>query len=454
MTPASAAAGAASPSERNPGAELPSVEVRLVVRRMVRIAAVITRRLAAHGLSRLRARVTGDRPDRDDQLLRTLIDLGPAFVKVAQMLSTRADLLPPERCRALAALYNDVGPMPRSALRTALVSAWGADAAERLLREVDQPMASGSIACVYRGTLPDGRAVALKVRRPGIEPVLRTDLAIMRRLARLLSLVPGLRGVPVAEIVFELTGAVYAQLDFARELNNLAALGGNLAEQANVRVPRVYPELSSAEVLAMEYLDGLRRRDPEEMTAEHRTESVTSALHAVYQMLFLDGLVHCDLHPGNLILGPGATVSIVDAGFTVRLTQQAQDRFTSFFYYMSVGKGEKCAEVVLSTAKPGPRTDVDGFRTEIVELIRASTGVAAADFDLVHFATQLFAIQRRHGLYADPQFVFPILSLLVLEGAVRDFAPRIDFQDEALPFLAQAMIGRTLQMSRQQDSGL
>jgi ubiquinone biosynthesis protein len=419
---------------------------------VARRVAAICRLLARRGVVLAWHTARADR--RDSWLVDTVTELGPAFIKVAQLLSTRADLLPPRHCRKLAALHDNVVGIPAAELEPVLSRTLGPAIARTVVGQARRhggPVASGSIACVYRATLPDGRDVAVKVRRPGIEDTLRVDLAIMRRLARFAGRVPGFRGVPVAEIVDQLSDAVVGQLDFDAERHHLTLLRKNLADQQRIRIPEVHEDLCADGVLVMEFLPGLRRRSPDEMSEQDRTDAVLATLHAVYQMLFHDGLVHCDLHPGNLYLGPGAEATIVDAGFTVLLSQLAQDRFSSFFYYMSVGKGERCADVVLSTAKAGPRTDVDGFRREIIDLIATHTGVPAAEFDLIRFATSLFDIQRRHSLYADPQFVFPILSLLVLEGAVRDFAPGLNFQDEAIPFLAGAMISRTLQLARERE---
>ena len=369
-------------------------------------------------------------------LAGTITELGPAFIKVAQLLSTRADLVPPAVCAALHGLYDDVRPIPLAELRPLLEKRLGTT-------RID-PVAAGSIACVYRAALPDGRVVAVKVRRPGIGSVLAADLAIMRRAARLIVRVPMFRGVPVVEIIGQLTESVYRQLDLAHECDNLDRLRANLTAFPAVRVPRVYREFCSDDVVVMEFIDDLRRLRPADLTEENRRTAVIAALHAVYQMLFKDGLVHCDLHPGNLYLRRDGSVVIVDAGFTVALRPQAQDKFASFFHQMTEGNGQRCAEIVLSTATQRPGTDTAGFCRELRELVERNTGVRAADFDLVDFAARLFDIQRRYGLYADPQFVFPILSLVVLEGTIREFAPDLDFQSEAVPFLVRGTLERAL----------
>jgi ubiquinone biosynthesis protein len=411
---------------------------------MAQIAGVLGARALSLGWSAAAAVMTrrSVTARRDAWLVDTITELGPSFVKVAQMLSTRPDLVPPRVCSALSGLYDDVRPVPIAELVPLLEQCLGHTVAHEIADRNSPAVAAGSIACVYRATLPDGRDVAVKVRRPGIERILRIDLAIMRGAARLLARAPMLRGVPIVDIISQLTESVYGQIDLAGECDNLERLHRNLEKFPEVRVPRLYRDLCGDGVVVMEFIDDLRQLRPEDLTEERRLQAVTSALHAVYQMLFHDGLVHCDLHPGNLYLREDGSVVIVDAGFTVQLRTQAQDKFASFFHQMSQGHGQRCAEIVLSTATPGPNSDTEGFCRELRALVESSSGVRAADFDLVNFATQLFDVQRRYGLYADPQFVFPILSLLVLEGTVRDFAPDIDFQQEAIPFLVQGTLER------------
>ncbi len=429
----------------NDGTQLPVAGWWEICARVVQVVGVLVRSTLRLCWSSGHALVTGRglADARNAWLVNTITDLGPAFIKLAQMLSTRQDLVSPKICAALAGLYDDVRPIPVSDLLPLLELRLGQRFAQAVRRDVGA-VAAGSIACVYRATLPDGRAVAVKVRRPGIERVLGTDLAIMRRTARLLARTPKLRGVPVVEIMTQLTESVYRQLDFANERDSLERLRHNLKGFPEVRVPRVYPELCGEDIVVMEFVDDLRRLRPTDLTAERREQAVISALRAVYQMLFKDGLVHCDLHPGNLYLRPDGSVVIVDAGFTVQLRPLAQDKFASFFHHMTKGNGQRCAEIVLSTATAGSGRDSAGFCRELCALVERSTGASAADFDLVSFASQLFDIQRRYGLYADPQFVFPILSLLVLEGTVRDFAPDIDFQQEAVPFLVNGTLERAV----------
>jgi len=167
---------------------------------------------------------------------------------------------------------------------------------------------------------------------------------------------------------------------------------------------------------------------------------VRRVLHGVYRMLFIDGLVHCDLHPGNLYLNRAVEVVLLDAGFVVPLSPTVRQLFAQFFLNMSLGRGEECAEVVLRSAEHVPdNCDIEVFRRGIIELVQASHQRTAGQFRLAPFAARLFDLQRRSGIAAAPEFVFPLVSLLVLEGMINEFDVTVDFQAEAIPTLLTAL---------------
>jgi len=379
-----------------------------------------------------------DRPAMESLLAaaatRTVERLGPTYVKLGQLLATRTDLVPPAATRVLRRLFDGVRP-PASggAVPVALRAALDGD-----LRLV----AAGSVACVYRGRLATGEQVAVKVRRPGIARTVEADLAILSGLARAGARLPAFRGAPIREITDQLGAAVRQQLDLGREATATRRLRASLAGIPGVRVPRVFDEWSGDDVLVLEFVPGLprwhRTGGPAPATDRSRAAAV-SALRAVFHMIFVDGFVHCDLHPGNLhLLDTG--VVIVDAGFAHQLTPEARRAFAAFFHGMAGGDGPRCADILLGTAvRADPAADHSAFRAEIAALVARATRRRAADFDLVDFAYRLFAAQRAHGFYADAQFVFPILALIVMEGTIRTWAPDVDFQAEALPYVLRAL---------------
>jgi ubiquinone biosynthesis protein len=403
----------------------------------------VTAALLLRALARLTVHAVRDRSGVRATVMSALVvlieDLGPAYVKLAQILSTRADLLPPEACRALGRLYDRVRPPSTAAAAQAVPP--------RLLGAVEAgargltPIGSGSIACVLRARLRTGETVAVKVCRPGVIRALTLDLALFETAARAAGRLPALRGIALADITARVGDAIYQQLDLAREAADLAALRRDLAELPALTVPAVVAEWSGPDALVLEYVPGLGDSSAVPADAAALRAGAVAAMRACFHMLFLGGLVHCDMHPGNLYLRADGTCVLLDAGFVRRLTPYARRRFADFFYGMSRGDGDRCAEIVLGTATPARRdADEAGFRHSLAALVARHSGLPVDDFDLVGFAARLFHLQRHHGFTADPQFVFPILALLVLEGTLKRLCPDVNFQREALPYVLRGLM--------------
>ncbi|MFY1702670.1 ABC1 kinase family protein [Micromonospora sp. WMMA1923] len=364
--------------------------------------------------------------------------LGPATVKVGQLMGTRRDILPAVLCDELGRLHDRVRPMTDRQFRTALTQAYGAQTDQVFARLDSTAVASGSIAGVYRATLPDGRDVAVKLRRPDIRRRMLLDLTLVHRFAVLAGRLPRLRGVPLAELVGFVCSAIQGQLDLAAEQENLLRLRANFADNEYVHVPEPVPEASRPGALVMEFIPELVTGQLASIVPQRRSQLAERTLGAVYQMLFLDGLVHCDLHPGNVYFR-GPRVVVLDAGFTVRLPPTVRRQFGEFFLGLALGRGRRCGEVVVESAvEVAPDADVDGFVDRIADLVARNAGMPAREFDLAAFGTELFTLQRDFGLYAASEFVFPLLSLLVIEGTIRELDPDVDFQAVARPMLLRA----------------
>jgi ubiquinone biosynthesis protein len=384
--------------------------------------------------ARLR-RSTAGRGLRDgERLVRMLTRLGPSYIKIGQLLSTRRDLLPEEVTTPLARLTDGASPPSRRRIERAVRDAYR-DRPWPFREFGWEPVASGSIATVHEAVTLDGRHVAVKVRRPGIERQMWQDFTLTASAMSLMSLLPRLRKMPFKLMHGQVGGAILRQLDFAAEAESLTALRDNLAGFGNVRIPAPLPELCTAETVVMEYISDLTRFEPGELDADTRRAVVRSMLAAIYEMLFVDGLVHCDLHPGNLYFDRGDLV-MLDAGFVIRLPDPVRRSFADFFINMAMGDGWMCAQIVIdSAAQVADDSDLEGFRAGLGELVAETSGAKSGEFDLARFAGRLFDLQRRFGLFPAPEFAFPLLSLLVIEGMIKNFDSDVDFQAEAVPVL-------------------
>ncbi|MBT2212770.1 AarF/ABC1/UbiB kinase family protein [Actinomadura sp. NEAU-AAG7] len=374
------------------------------------------------------------------ELARLAERLGGAFVKVGQLAGTRPDLVGPVVAGALGRLHDGLPPMPPAQARLAVRRAFPRPPDGLAAAITGPPVASGSIASVYR-VRTGGRLLALKVRRPDVGRVMAADLAVMNGFAALAERLPGLRRVPLTEITGRLGRCLAAQLDFAAEAANLARMREHLAGFPDLVVPAVVPELCGDGVIAMEYVEGLGHASIEGVAAPAREAEVAALVRAVYHLLFVEGFVHVDLHQGNTYFLPDGRVVLLDAGFAFRLGDLARRRFTAFFGGMIRGDGESCADILRSTVRgaAGGRDDA-AFRREVAALVRRNAGAAVRDFNLPAFCAELFNLQRRHGLYAEPEFVFPMLCLLSLDGLVKEHYPLMDFQMEAAPFVMRSLL--------------
>jgi ubiquinone biosynthesis protein len=413
-------------------------------RRSAVVFATLGSGLAGPLSSGLYYRLTGRR-DRAgtwmEALPATLERLGPAFVKFAQIVGTRQDVLPPRLCASLSRLHDAVAPMTKDDAIEVLEAEYGPQWSDHLLDFDFTPIGSGTIACVYKARLIDGTEVAVKLRRPGIEPGMERDVDLIQTVMEITGRLPGMKGVPVADMGRAVGASVLAQVDFTQEAANLAALKENLAPLNFVTVPEPLP-LSRPSALVMTYHPASRGdvAAAQVPTGEHRKELGRQTMLAVFDMLFRTGLVHCDLHPGNLrIVDGGERMVILDAGLVYRIPDRVRQLLALFFLNMGVRNGVACANAVLeSAADVPPGSDLDGFRAEMDSLVDRYGQLPSQEFNLIDFAGDLFAVQRRHGLYASSQFVFPLLALLMVEGSVRTLNPELNFQALARPVVMKA----------------
>jgi ubiquinone biosynthesis protein len=361
-------------------------------------------------------------------LLPPLLEgLGPAFVKMGQLASTRRDLLSPEACAALATLRDDCQALPSRYVAGELAAIEPAGPAG-----APAPLGFGSIAGVYLARFPTIGPVAAKVRRPGVTGRMLFDTANARRLARLVARLQKFNQLPLREMVDFLADATEMQVDLVLEGRNLARLRETLAH-LQVRIPAPYPALSSENRLVMEYLPAFSRMAG---PVAGGTAAATRLLEAVFTMIFRSGFVHLDLHAGNYAWEPDGTLNIIDAGFAVQLSNNSRRQFSEFFIGLSFGNGQRCATSVLRSAVEIPEVlDEPAFVAEISALVHAHRRLPARDFRVAAFTYELFAIQRRHGVFIASEFVAPVLALLTVEEQVRDWAPDLDFQ-----VVAQAII--------------
>ena len=404
----------------------------------------VARILGGHGLGMLVAGL--DLPGTDPagrtyastpaRLKRAIEQLGPTYVKLGQVLSTRPDLLPPAYIEALQELQDDVDPLPWEAVQAKLESQLGKDWPGHFTWFDEHPLATASIAQVHRGRLEDGTEVVLKVQRPGIGPKIRSDLNILQFLARrALVEYPESRAFDPVGVVSEFEASILAELDFIIEAQNMNRVRNNFADTDFVRVPGVITQLSSRTILAMELLDGVKIREAREAGCDMELVG-QRYLTVAYDMLFKHGLFHGDLHPGNVVVLPGETIGLLDFGMVGRMTPEMRSNVISIIFALQRGDYRTIARLFYDIALKDDRVDFQAVETATIEIMdRHWAGSSVRDMQLGPFVVDLASAAARHGARVPRAYTMFFKAILTSEGLSKTLINEVDPIAAAEPYI-------------------
>jgi len=376
----------------------------------------------------------------DDEALRrrpvaerftaVLEELGPTFVKLGQILSTRADLLPPDFITCLSRLQDQVPPFPLEDVRRILGAAWGEPADEVLARRFKTfdptPLASASMAQVHAATLPDGRDVVVKVQRPGIDDAVTRDSELLVVLAQLLErVVEEARAYRAVDLVTEFRDALQGELDFRREAKNLEAFDRRNADRPGVHIPFLVPELSGRTVLVMERIHGVRITELASDPA--RAQRVVERLIEVaFDHAFVDGLFHGDPHPGNILVDRDDNIAFIDFGLVGQVAGELQDRLLMLLIALSVRDVDTTARLVMRVGDADGRVALAPFRAAVSRLMDRYFGLTIEDLPTAALFSDLVDLSTRFGIRLPRELAILSKASLSIDGIVRALHPRFD----------------------------
>ena len=366
--------------------------------------------------------------------------LGATFIKVGQIASTRADLLPRALVDELATLRDQVPPFPFADVRRTIEADLGLPL-DALFTTIDpEPVAAASVAQVHRAVWrATGETVAVKVRRPDILEKVQLDRAILLFLGRTAErLVPSLRLVSLAEAFETFCNAVEAQIHLTIEADNNRRFAANFAADDDVRFPRLIDGGCSDAVLTMEFIDGVRE-DELEARGLDVGRIVDAGMRAVCRMIFSHGFVHADLHQGNLRFLPPGRIVFLDLGLIGTLDDA--DRLTSaaLLYSFAVGDGESVARLFFETAPHHAVVDYAAYEREMADYVRQVHTRGLGNVQITLEIGRLFDILRRHRIQARSHMTMVNLALMTAEGLGKRLDPTLQLNEAALPYLAEAL---------------
>src|SRR5436853_2759775 len=267
--------------------------------------------------------------------------LGPTFIKIGQILSSRPDLLPPEVTIPLSRLQDRVALVGAGKIERQIEKSFGRPIAEIFEFFDPVPVSGASVAQVHRARLRTGEEVAVKIRRPHVIATVKRDLLVLDFFIRVAELIPAMRLIPVRELFGEFGRLIEQQLDFDFETNNNRRFRQNFADWKQVVIPRLIDEFCTESILTMEYLDGLMKVTALTFSPEQCQEAAVFSLHALYKMIFEDGFVHGDMHPGNIFFRQGGEFVLLDLGLVAILEPREVAEFARFFFGMVSNNGKE-----------------------------------------------------------------------------------------------------------------
>jgi len=370
------------------------------------------------------------------RLAGLLVALGATFVKVGQIMSTRPDLFPPHVIAALTRLQDDVGAFAWRHVERTLAEDFGAPI-DRLFARFDRtPVASASVAQVHRAVLPDGRDVAVKVRRPRLPDVVRFDLAAMTVVAWLIERIPSMALLAPVDSVREFGRAIRAQVDLTIEAANNHRFRAAFAGDPDVRFPDLVPELCSSRVLTMQWIDGVKVLDAPAKLGADPARLARIGFRTLLKMCFADGFVHADLHPGNILVDRDHQVYLIDLGLVAELDDHHRRAFARFFAAWAAADGDTMAALTRELS-PSPRIrDYPAFAAEMRAFAARYTGKSLGEVDGARVAFDALGVMRRHRVRVNPGLTVCNIAIAVTEGIGKQLDPAIDLMHEALPFFA------------------
>src|SRR5690554_283723 len=383
---------------------------------------------------------------RGDRLRLALEELGPVFVKFGQILSTRRDLLPDDMAESLKTLQDRVPPFPSDVARNIIETSLGAPVEELFKEFGADPLASASVAQVHAATLMNGQEVVVKVLRPGIEKVIRQDLALMYLMANLLEKywTEGKRLHPV-EVVADYDSTIHDELDLQREAANASQLRRNFDNSSLIYIPFIDWDYTRKTVMVMERIHGIPIADVPALKAAGVDLKVLAekGVEIFFTQVFRDSFFHADMHPGNIFVdvsNPADPKYIaIDFGIVGTLAPDDQSYLARNLLAFFRRDYRQVAQLHIQSGWVPPETRVNEFEAAIRTVCEPIFERPLKDISFGHFLLRLFQTARRFNMEVQPQLVLLQKTLLNVEGLGRQLYPELDLWSTAQPFLEKWM---------------
>jgi ubiquinone biosynthesis protein len=351
--------------------------------------------------------------------------LGPTFIKLGQLLSSRVDLLTPAYIEALARLQDKVEPFGFEQVEETIGEEIGVRPSRIFATIEPTPLAAASLGQVHRATLRDGRQVVVKVQRPGIRKQILEDMEVLSDLAELADAHTELGRYGLTELLEEFRRSLLDELDYRREADNLATIAKVLSDHPGIVVPQPFPDFSGGKVLTMAYVEGKKITDLGPLgLLELDGASLADDLFAAYlEQVLVQGIFHADPHPGNVLLTPDHRVALLDIGMVARIAPAYRERLVKLFLALADGRPDEVARVARTMGEELPDFDPVTFERAVTDVVGRSADAMISDLDIGAMVLQLTRRAGEAGLKMAPELVMLGKTLLNLDQVAATLDP-------------------------------
>jgi ubiquinone biosynthesis protein len=374
-----------------------------------------------------------------EQRIRMIIEeLGPTYIKFGQILATRPDLIPMSLILELRKLQDDVPAFSQSEARQVIETELGGKVEDFFASFEEKPLAAASIAQVHRATLKSGERVVLKVQRPGLARIIENDLDILRFLADLVhDNVPEARQFDPKGLVANFSQSIVKEIDFTREAFNILKFQENFRDTPWMKAPTVYTALSTARVLTMEFIDGIKASNLAAIDAAglDRKLLATRGTEAVLKMIFVDGFFHADPHPGNIFVLPGNVFCLIDYGMMGTVDDERVDELLMFLVGLLTGDMDRVVQLFYRLELIDDRVNVRALKSEGKALLDRYGNQSLKDIDIAVFITEVFETIQRHHVALPSDLLLMAKAVATIEGIAQELYPEYDPLTEMRTYL-------------------
>lgn len=372
---------------------------------------------------------TGDVPPEAESLADDLERMGPTFIKLGQLLSTRADLLPPAYLQSLTRLQDKIEPFSFEEVEKIITSELGVRISKAFSSFDPQPMAAASLGQVHRATMRDGRPVAVKVQRPGIREQIVEDLEAMSEVAEFLDQHTEMgRHYEFQKMLEEFRKSLLAELDYRREARNLVTISDNLIDFDAIVIPLPVEDYTTSRVLTMDYIQGRKITALTPLTRmDIDGDDLAKQLFRAYlQQILVDGFFHADPHPGNVFLTDSGQIALLDLGMVARITSSMQEKLLQLLLAISEGRAEQAATVAIQIGEARENFDEKEFRRRVADLVTAHQSVSIEEIEVGTIVLEMTKVSGTCGIRLPVELTMLAKTLLNLDQVGQTLDPAFD----------------------------